>query len=66
MERALELWGEANLPPLKLKEPWYAYELGYWPEERQREAALAVDGRHFETGAKFAERRVRLDEDTSA
>jgi len=66
MERALELWGQAGLAPLQLKAPWFAYESGYWPEEREREAELAADGRYWETGAKFAQRRVQLDDDPPA
>jgi 4-hydroxy-3-polyprenylbenzoate decarboxylase len=60
MERALELWANAGLPALQLKEPWFAYELGYWPDERRIEAELAVTGRYYETGTKFAGRRQRL------
>jgi 4-hydroxy-3-polyprenylbenzoate decarboxylase len=52
MERAIELWTSLQLPALNLKEPWWGYSLGYWTEEEEREAALAVQGRHYETGEK--------------
>ncbi len=57
MEHALELWQKADMPPLKLKEPWYGYELGYWPEENQEEAAAALRGEYYITGEKLAKRR---------
>ncbi len=57
MEQALKIWEELGLPSLHLKTPWYGTNLGYWPEEREEEARLAVEGRHYETGEKFAQRR---------
>jgi UbiD family decarboxylase len=53
MEKALGLWNELGLPELHLKEPWFGYPLGYWTEEQVEEANLAVQGRYYETGAKF-------------
>ncbi len=61
MERALELWKEEGLPQLNLREPWYGINLGYWPQESEEEAALAVEGRYYETGEKFAQRRQALE-----
>ncbi len=52
MDRALEMWRDLQLPSLSLKEPWWGYSLGYWTQEEEREAALAVEGRHYETGEK--------------
>lgn len=52
MERAIEIWDKLNLPKLKLKEPWYGYSLGYWAEDDEEEAELAVQGRYFETAEK--------------
>ncbi|MGE5538473.1 MAG: UbiD family decarboxylase [Gemmatimonas sp.] len=52
MERAVSLWQELQLPALNLKNPWWGYSLGQWTEEEEREATLAVQGRHYETGAK--------------
>ena len=58
MERALEIWKEEKLPALRLKRPWYGYELGYWPAEFEEEAQLALKGEHYRTGEKLATRRV--------
>jgi 3-polyprenyl-4-hydroxybenzoate decarboxylase len=52
MDRAIALWQELQLPALNLKEPWWGYSLGYWTEEEEKEAELAVQGRHYETGEK--------------
>jgi UbiD family decarboxylase len=52
MDRALEMWRDLQLPSLSLKEPWWGYSLGYWTQEEEREAELAVQGRHYETGEK--------------
>ncbi len=57
MEQALKIWEELGLPSLNLKTPWYGTNLGYWPKEREEEARLAVEGRHYETGEKFAQGR---------
>ena len=57
MDRALEMWRDLQLPPLNLKEPWWGYSLGHWTEEEEKEAELAVQGRHYETGEKQARSR---------
>lgn len=57
MERAIEIWRDLQLPSLDLKEPWSGYSLGYWTQEEEDEADLAVQGRHYETGEK--QRRTR-------
>jgi UbiD family decarboxylase len=57
MERAVEIWRDLQLPSLSLKSPWWGYSLGYWTEEEEQEAALAIEGRHYETGEK--QRRAR-------
>ncbi len=62
MERAVEIWQGLQLPPLKLKEPWWGYSLGYWTEEEDQEAELAVQGRHYETGEKQKQTRRRFGE----
>src|SRR6266567_4067112 len=62
MERAIEIWQGLQLPPLKLKSPWWGYSLGYWTEEEEEEADLAVEGRHFETGEKQKQGRRRFGE----
>ncbi len=58
MERARELWGALGLPELQPRTPWHGYPLGLWPEENQKEAELAVEGRYYETGAKLVARQV--------
>ncbi|MDZ4247167.1 MAG: UbiD family decarboxylase [Dehalococcoidia bacterium] len=57
MEHAIELWEKAGLPALKLKDPWWGYNLGYWTEENEEEAALALKGEYYKTGEKLATRR---------
>ena len=56
MEHAVSLWNKLGLGErvgeLKLKQPWYGYDLGYWSEEDRAEARLALEGRYFETGEK--------------
>lgn len=59
MEHAKELWEELGLPKLKPEMPWFGYSLGQWDEELDEEAELAVQGRHYETGEKLAQRRVK-------
>ncbi|MBI4322448.1 MAG: UbiD family decarboxylase [Chloroflexi bacterium] len=62
MERAKARWEELGLPPLKPKSPWHGYSLGYWTEENEQEAELALQGEHYQTGEKLAQRRVKADE----
>ncbi len=57
MEKAIVLWKELNMPPLKLKDPWWGYNLGYWSEEDKEEAAMALRGEYYKTGEKLATRR---------
>lgn len=63
MERALKIWENLGLPALRLKAPWFGASLGYWPEEREEEARLALAGKHYQTGEKFAQRRTQLRAD---
>jgi UbiD family decarboxylase len=62
MERAIEIWQGLQLPPLTLKDPWWGYSLGHWTEEEAKEADLAVQGRHYETGEKQKQTRRRFGE----
>ncbi len=62
MDRALEIWKELQYPALDLKNPWYGYSLGYWTEEEDHEAELAVQGRHYETGEKLKAMRKMLED----
>lgn len=49
MKNAIELWKNLSLPSLKLREPWHGYPLGYWTEQDEREADLAVRGDYWKT-----------------
>ena len=62
MERAIEMWRSLQLPSLNLKEPWWGYSLGYWTPEEEKEAELAVQGRHYETGEKQTKTRKGFEE----
>jgi 4-hydroxy-3-polyprenylbenzoate decarboxylase len=59
MEKALEIWNELGLPPVKPQSPWFGYSLGQWDEELEEEARLAVKGDYFKTGEKLKRRRVK-------
>jgi 4-hydroxy-3-polyprenylbenzoate decarboxylase len=61
MEKAMALWQRLELPPLHVKAPWYGYELGYWSNRNREEAELALQGKHFEIGARAKKDRKRLD-----
>jgi 4-hydroxy-3-polyprenylbenzoate decarboxylase len=60
MEQARVIWEQEGLPALKPKKPWYGYPLGYWTEEYEDEAALAVKGEYYKTGEKLANERTKL------
>jgi 4-hydroxy-3-polyprenylbenzoate decarboxylase len=62
MERAIDIWRDLQLPSLALKEPWWGYSLGYWTQEEEQEAELAVQGRHYETGEKQIRSRRQFEE----
>jgi 4-hydroxy-3-polyprenylbenzoate decarboxylase len=64
MERALEIWKELGLPPVKPRSPWYGYSLGDWSEAHAAEAALAVQGRYYETGKRMATQQVKVERGT--
>jgi 4-hydroxy-3-polyprenylbenzoate decarboxylase len=61
MERALKIWKEENLPPLKLKQPWWGYSLGYWPHEFEEQADLAVKGEYQRVGEMLAKQGRKLE-----
>ena len=60
MEDAVQLWQELGLPELKLRTPWYGYNLGHWSAEETEEADLAVRGDYYLTGEKQAGQRRKL------
>ncbi|MCS7142248.1 MAG: UbiD family decarboxylase [Aigarchaeota archaeon] len=60
MERALQIWREVGLPELKLKEPWYGYNLGAWTEEYELFARLITMGKHYEVGKQLEKRRTTM------
>ncbi len=60
MERALQIWEEEKLPALKLKKPWWGIDLGYWPDEWDEHAAMAVKGDYKAVGDILATRRKKV------
>ncbi len=60
MEKAQSLWQELGLPALKLKEPWFGYNLGVWSEEDAEDADRALRGEHYKTGELREAQRTRL------
>ncbi len=61
MDRALKIWEEEKLPPLKLKQPWWGYELGYWTAEFEEHANLAVKGEYKRVGEMLAKQRKKIE-----
>ncbi|MBI2860773.1 MAG: UbiD family decarboxylase [Chloroflexi bacterium] len=60
MERARQIWEEEGLPALNPRQPWYGYSLGYWTEENDEEAELAIRGEYKQTGEKLARQRIQM------
>jgi len=61
MEGALKIWQELGLPQLgKLRDPWYGYSLGYWSEEYEKQAQLAVKSEYYQTGEMLAKKRRKV------
>ncbi|MBI2319346.1 MAG: hypothetical protein HYU75_20695, partial [Betaproteobacteria bacterium] len=60
MERARRIWEEEGLPPLAPKVPWFGTSLGYWTQQDEEEAELALKGEHFQTGKKMEQGRKRI------
>jgi UbiD family decarboxylase len=50
MERAREIWKAEGLPELKPKVPWFGYNLGHWPAERQKAAEFVIRGEVLKLG----------------
>jgi len=57
MERAKEIWERLGLPPLKPESPWHGYDLGYWPDELERQARMAAASDYFALGEELARQR---------
>jgi UbiD family decarboxylase len=57
MENAKAIWERLGLPPLKPQSPWHGYDLGYWPEDLERQARMAVESDYFAIGREQAQRR---------
>lgn len=60
MNRALQIWKEEKLPPLKLKQPWWGHNLGFWPAEWDEQAAMAVKGDYQAVGDILAKQRRKI------
>jgi 4-hydroxy-3-polyprenylbenzoate decarboxylase len=60
MEEAVKIWQQEGLPTLRLHEPWWGYNLGFWTGEEQEEAKMAIQGKYYETGEKEAQRRSKI------
>jgi UbiD family decarboxylase len=57
MDNAKMIWERLGLPPLKPEAPWHGYDLGYWPQELERQARLAVQSDYFALGPELAKQR---------
>ena len=57
MERAKEIWEELDLPTIEPQWPWYGYDLGQWNDTLERQAQLALDEEHWQTGDWAAQQR---------
>jgi 4-hydroxy-3-polyprenylbenzoate decarboxylase len=55
MDRALIIWKELGLPKLQLKQPWYGYSLGNWPDWAEKDAQNIVNGDFEAVGRRLAE-----------
>ena len=60
MEKARDTWKELGLPELNLVEPWYGYELGYWPDEFRQDAEDILKGNHYEIGERLSKLREKV------
>lgn len=50
MDRAVQIWREEGFPELKLREPYYGRNLGYWHPEENQKAEWALKGEYCKTG----------------
>jgi 4-hydroxy-3-polyprenylbenzoate decarboxylase len=57
MERARAIWERLGLPPLRPESPWHGYDLGYWPDELERQARMAAASDYFALGRETSNQR---------
>jgi hypothetical protein len=57
MEQAKLIWERLGLPPLKPESPWHGYDLGYWPDELDRQARMATASDYFALGRETSNQR---------
>ena len=60
MEAAKQKWEKLGLPPLQPKMPWYGYSLGYWSEEDEENAELAIRGEYDKVAERLQKKAVKL------
>jgi len=58
MERAMDIWKEEGFPPLKLRQPVWGTNLGYWGQDDKRKAEWALKGEYSRTGELQSSRRM--------
>ncbi len=61
MEKALSIWQKENLPPLKLRAPWYGYSQGQWGQREEEVATLAAKGDYYRVGEMFAKQAREIE-----
>ena len=57
MDEALQIWQREGLPQLRLKEPWWGVNLGYWSDEDEDHAMSAIRGDYYKAGEDYAKKR---------
>jgi 4-hydroxy-3-polyprenylbenzoate decarboxylase len=57
MEHALEIWKDLGLETLRLKSPWFGYNLGYWTKDDEENADLILKGDYRAVGKKMLQVR---------
>ncbi len=60
MEKARQIWEEEGLPQLRLKHPWWGYDLGHWLPEEDEQAMMAVRGDYKLVGDILAKQRKKI------
>jgi 4-hydroxy-3-polyprenylbenzoate decarboxylase len=57
MEHARTIWERLGLPALTPEPPWHGYDLGVWPPELERQAAMATRSEYFDFADELARQR---------